>query len=123
MFSFKQNTMRNLLYNTIQISALIASLCLSGCKKDANLDVDNLSAVSSEVTWSSETTADLFLNDIYTNLPDMNNNIFDPFDNWSDNSMCGFSWAPTASVLSDRSNLNPSSDVGIPWNGNGPQWL
>jgi hypothetical protein len=100
-----------------------AFLLFTACKKDSMLDVDNLSAVSSNVTWSSESTADLFLNDIYNSLPDLNNNVFDPFDNWSDNSMCGFSWAPSGSVIRDMTTLTPSSDVSITWHGAGPQWL
>jgi hypothetical protein len=96
---------------------------VTGCKKDDFLNVQDLSAISSNVTWSSESTADLVLNDIYENLPDLNSNVFDPLDNWSDNSMCGFSWAPSASVLRDMTTLNPSSDVSVSWNGNGPQWL
>lgn len=107
-------------------SLIVGSLCilaLSGCKKDSSLDVNNLSAVSSDVTWSSESTADLFLNDIYNSCPDLNSGVFDPFDNWSDNSMCGFSWTPTGSVIRDMTTLTPSSDVSVSWNGPGPQWL
>lgn len=106
------------------IFLLVAVLFSSAaCKKDDFLSVKNLAAVSSDVTWSSESTADLFLNDIYNSLPDLNSGVFDPFDNWSDNSICGFGWAPSAAILRDMTTLTPSSDLSVTWNGDGPQWI
>lgn len=102
----------------------ISVLIISGCFKDSNLNVDNLAAVSGDATFASEATADLFLNDVYLNLPDLNNNIFDPFDNWSDNGMCGFDWTSTTFALRDMANtLNASSDVGLCTSGDAVSWM
>lgn len=102
----------------------LAVLTLIGaCKKDDSLDVDNLAAVSAEVTWASESTADLFLNDIYGNLPDLYNGVFDPIENWSDNSMCGFNWSVSATTTRDFSSINPNTGLGVDWNGKGGQWM
>ncbi len=96
---------------------------LNACKRDDSLSVDNLSAVSNETTWASESTADLFLNDIYNNLPDVNNGVFDPIENWSDNSMCGFNWTTSATTIRNLSTITPTAELGITWNGNGGQWM
>lgn len=96
---------------------------LNACKRDDNLSVENLSAVSNETTWASESTADLFLNDIYGNLPDLYNGVFDPIENWSDNSICGFNWPVSATTMRNLNTLTPASDLGVSWNGKGGQWM
>lgn len=104
---------------------LCITILSDSCKKDGFLDVEDLSAVTSTTTWSSPSSADLFLNDIYNNLPDLNNYVFDPMENWSDNSMCGFSWAPSATVIAQQATtLNSGSEVGVTWTGNnGQSWM
>ena len=104
---------------------LIITVFLNGCKKDDMLNVENLSAVTSTATWSTKSSADLFLNDIYSRLPNMYSEVFDPFENWSDNSMCGFSWAPSATVIAQMATtLNSGSDVGVGWTGtSGQNWM
>ncbi|WP_293312743.1 RagB/SusD family nutrient uptake outer membrane protein [Pedobacter sp. UBA5917] len=96
---------------------------LNACKRDDSLNVENLSAVSNETTWASESTADLFLNDIYGTLPDLYNGVFDPIENWSDNSMCGFNWTTTANTIRTLNTLTPTAELGINWNGRGGQWM
>lgn len=63
------------------------------CKKslDASLNVIPGNSLTNASVWTSTSTADVFLNTIYGYLPDGNNE-YDPFDNWSDNSICGYSW-------------------------------
>lgn len=96
---------------------LIVAGSLSSCKKDGNLTVHNLGAVSSVTTWSSTSTADLFLNDIYNSLPDDNGFDFDPYENWSDNSMNGGgNWVISATLINNMPNLNASSDL-VQWYG------
>ena len=105
---------------------LCITILSDSCKKDAFLNVEDVSAVTSTTTWSSQSAADLFLNDIYNSLPDMNNQqVFDPIENWSDNSMCGFNWAPSATVIAqEATTLNSGSDVGVNWTGtSGQAWL
>ncbi|MEO5995805.1 MAG: RagB/SusD family nutrient uptake outer membrane protein [Chitinophagaceae bacterium] len=79
----------NILRSSIYIS-LSALLVLQACT-DKKLDVlprDRLTEVN---VWTDPGTASLFLNDIYTGLPN-GNNWYDPLENWSDNSICGFGW-------------------------------
>lgn len=63
------------------------------CKKslDSSLNVIPGNSLTNSSVWTSSSTADVFLNAIYGYLPDGNNE-YDPFDNWSDNSICGFAW-------------------------------
>ena len=63
------------------------------CKKslDSSLNVVPGNSLTNASVWTSTSTADVFLNTIYGYLPDGNNE-YDPFDNWSDNSICGFAW-------------------------------
>ena len=57
--------------------------------------------------WSSTSTADVFLNSIYGYLPDGNNR-YDPFDNWSDNSICGYSWVVSRTEAA-QANYTPAT--------------
>src|SRR5258708_32639640 len=72
---------------------MMVSLLTTSCKKslDDSLSVTPHDRLTGDVVFASTSTADLFLNDIYSYLPD-GNNWYDPFDNFSDNSICGFNW-------------------------------
>ncbi len=101
-----------------------SSILSTGCYKSRELNVVNQTAVSSQTTWNSESTADLFLNDIYANLPDLNNYDYDPLDNWSDNGMSGFNWPISATTIRNMTTITPSSglvagpsNVPMDWNG------
>ncbi len=65
-------------------------ISIGSCKKDDFLNVPSKGILTSTVTFSSQTNADLFVNDIYANLPD-NNNITEVLDQWTDNSAAGAS--------------------------------
>lgn len=79
------------------------------CKKtlDESLDVVPGNSLTNASVWSSASTADVFLNSIYGYLPDGNNQ-YDPFDNWSDNSICGFAW-PVSRTEAQQANYTPST--------------
>ncbi len=79
------------------------------CKKslDESLDITPHDRLTDNAVFSDANTADVFLNDIYGQLPD-GNNMYDPFDNWSDNSICGFSW-PTSRTIGQRANYTAST--------------
>ena len=99
--------------NHIKIfSSLLLIVSIMGswsCKKslDDSLGVVPHDRLTDETVWTDEGTADLFLNDIYGQLPD-GNNWWDPFDNWSDNSICGYSW-PNSRNEAQQANYTPST--------------
>lgn len=97
------------------IAALLVSVVpiLYSCSDDA-LDVEPRDRFADSTVWTDEGTSDLFLNDIYTTLPD-GNNWYDPIENWSDNSICGFAWPSSRNILQQslqNPTNNPSGDVG-----------
>ncbi|MBZ4191962.1 RagB/SusD family nutrient uptake outer membrane protein [Niabella beijingensis] len=65
---------------------------------DKVLDVDPRDRLTDETVWTDPGSADLFLNDVYTGLPD-GNNWYDPIENWSDNSICGFAWPNSRTTM------------------------
>lgn len=91
---------------------MLAAIWTAGsfsCKRslDSSLDVTPHDRLTNETVWTDPGTADAFLNDIYGNLPD-GNNWYDPFDNWSDNSICGFSW-PLSRTDAQQASYTPST--------------
>lgn len=80
---------------------------LQSCSDDA-LDVVPRDRFADATVWTDEGTSDLFLNDIYTELPD-GNNWYDPIENWSDNSICGFAWPNSRGIL-QQSLQNPTNN-------------
>ena len=94
---------------------LLTAVVLTGCKKDGFLDVQNAGAVSGDVAFSTETSADLILNDVYSTLPDLNNFVFEPFDSWTDNLMTGFNWNISSQVLRSKANINSNTGLGYDW--------
>lgn len=102
--------MKNINIKTLSALLLIVSMMGSySCKKslDESLDVIPHDRLTDVTVWTDEGTADLFLNDIYGQLPD-GNNWYDPFDNWSDNSICAFGW-PLSRTEAQQANYTPST--------------
>ena len=102
--------MKNIHIKTWSSLLLIISIMGSySCKKslDDSLGVIPHDRLTDETVWTDEGTADLFLNDIYGQLPD-GNNWYDPFDNWSDNSICAFGW-PNSRNEAQQANFTPST--------------
>ncbi len=83
--------MINKIVRTSIYLSLSAFIIFSQACSDKVLDVAPTDRLTDANVWTDQGTADLFLNDIYTGLPD-GNNWYDPIENWSDNSICGFPW-------------------------------
>ncbi|MBS1751580.1 MAG: RagB/SusD family nutrient uptake outer membrane protein [Bacteroidetes bacterium] len=109
-------------YNKFLLRVLVAAILLSGCTKDSFLEVPNASAVASDAAFSTESSADLVLNDIYSNLPDFNNFIFEPFDTWSDDLMTGFNWNISSQAVRSKANINSTTTLYYDWSG-ASMWL
>jgi hypothetical protein len=75
---------------TIRHVFLLALLIVSigACKNDNFLTVPSKGVLTSTVTFSTQTNADLFVDDIYQNIYDINN-VTDMLDQWTDNDDCG----------------------------------
>lgn len=104
-----------------RISLLVAiTIAVGACRKDNFLDVPPKGSLTNETTFSSESNADLFVNDIYNSLPDLNNE-YQVLDQWTDNSDVGANWMD--GVLVRSNSLNPSNSSSGPanmfsWTGN-----
>lgn len=94
---------------TISLLLMMVSLLNISCKKslDSSLSITPHDRLTGDAVFANSSTADLFLNDIYNNLPD-GNNFYDPFDNWSDNSICSFPW-PNSRTEGQQANYTPST--------------
>lgn len=89
----------------ILLALLIISM--SACKKDGFLNVPPKGQLTDATTFSSEGNADLFVNDIYNQLPDINNED-EVLDQYTDNDFVGATWMTGQSVV--RANaINPTS--------------
>ncbi len=90
---------------------LVCSIATVSCKKslDESLDVAPRDRLTNASVWTDVSTADVFLNDIYGQLPD-GNNYYDPLDNWTDNSICGFAWPFSRNVI-QQSNYTSATNA------------
>jgi len=106
--------------NKYLVILLAVTISFTDCKKDNFLNVPPKGSLTDQITFSSENNADLFVNDIYEQLPDMNNE-FEALDQWTDNSDVGANWEDGLYVRSNS--MNPSSVSSGPanmfsWTGN-----
>jgi hypothetical protein len=76
-----------------------AALLLNGCKNDDFLNVDSKSAVTETSAYSNETTADLVVNDIYSNIPSSSNDSNQTLEQYSDNGFCAAGWQTAQTVV------------------------
>lgn len=67
---------------------LLLIMSSAACKKDNFLNVTPKGSLTDASTFSSESNADLFVNDIYNQLPDMNNED-QVLDQYTDNDFVG----------------------------------
>lgn len=84
------------------------------CKKDF---LETTPTTPSDATiWSSYTNANLFVNDIYSNIP-TSFLLFDvdPFDNWTDNQFPTFNWVTSLASVAPRNYNSTSSPVNGWW--------
>ena len=87
-------------------------ISISACKKDSFLTVPPKGLLTNATTFSSESNADLFVNDIYNQLPDINNED-EVLDQYTDNDFVGAAWMTGQSTV--RSNaINPANVPGGP---------
>lgn len=91
---------------------LIATLLFISCKKDF-LDVQARDRVGDDAVWASTNNADLFLNDIYNQLPDLNNET-EHLEQYTDNSDVGVTWMAGYSSIR-VANITPSNLPRGPW--------
>lgn len=108
------------MFNKYFVILLAVTISFTDCKKDNFLNVPPKGSLTDQITFSSENNADLFVNDIYEQLPDMNNE-FEALDQWTDNSDVGANWEDGLYVRSNS--MNPSSVSSGPanifsWTGN-----
>ena len=90
----------NLKHGMVLLLALLI-ISISSCKRDGFLSVPPEGVLTSTVTFATQSNADLFVNDIYDNLPDMNN-YDDILDGWTDNNDVGATFMVGQSII--RSN-------------------
>ncbi|MBO9632859.1 MAG: RagB/SusD family nutrient uptake outer membrane protein [Chitinophagaceae bacterium] len=98
----------------LMVGVMCASL-FTGCKKDDFLEVPNTGTVTSETAFKTEASATLVLNDVYSNLPDLNNFIFEPFDSWTDDLMTGFNWNISSQVARNKTTINSNTVLYYDW--------
>jgi len=79
----------------IIITFFILLLGFTSCED--YLEVSPKDQISDNILWSDVSQADMFLNDIYAALPSVVNR-FDPWENWSDDSMDGINGAVSRNV-------------------------
>jgi len=97
------------IYKSYGHTLILALLMITAgaCKKDGFLNVDPKGSLTDENTFATEANADLFVNDIYDQVPDMNNET-QLLDQWTDNCGVGATWM-TGQVLIRSNALNPSN--------------
>lgn len=72
--------------NNVKIFFLaLLALSVGSCKKDDFLNVSPKGSLTNASTFSSQSNTDLFVNDIYAQLPDYNNGTDRVLDGWTDN--------------------------------------
>lgn len=83
--------------NTRLTKASILVVFLLGASCSDYLEVSPTDQVSDATLWETTQQADLFVNDIYQQLPSVLNR-FDPWENWSDDAMDGIDAAASRKV-------------------------
>ena len=94
-------------------------LCSGSCKRDSFLNVPAAGVLTSTVTFGTQSNADLFVNDIYSYLPDMNN-YDDILDGWTDNNDVGATNMVGQAVI--RSNAMSAGNVPTAGDGGYLDW-
>ena len=86
--------------------------CFTGCKKDL-LDVTPKNQLSDATVFGTEGNADIFLNNVYTDLPHLNNET-ELLDQYSDNSYVGAEWFDARQMIYTGAIAPNNMPVG-PW--------
>jgi hypothetical protein len=98
-------------YSWLLLAVLV--LPIASCKK--YLDNTPKDSITGDVAWSSETTADLFLNDIYGQINDQGDTP-DPLDSYTDDNDGGPYWK---SWRWRQGIIGPGVEDGIPQDNDG----
>lgn len=92
------------------IVLMIVGLC--GCKK-SYLDIAPKDFLADDAVWATAANADLFLNDVYNQLPDINNET-EHLDQYTDNSDVGVLWMKGYANIA-TAQVNPNNVPTGPW--------
>jgi hypothetical protein len=103
----------------LRFAALLlgTALLLNGCKKDDFLNVDPKNALNEASAYSTETNADLVVNDIYNQIASSYNDSNQTTEQYADNSFCAAGWQ-TAQTVVRAGAISPAN---VP-NGPGGMW-
>jgi hypothetical protein len=95
------------IYNASLFWVVFLLLGLPACTKDAFLNVPDKGTLTNQSTFSSQNNTDLFVNDIYSNLPDGNNND-ENLDQYTEDDFCGANYMTGQATV--RANaINPTN--------------
>jgi predicted small lipoprotein YifL len=105
--------MKNKFLNNVSIILLLLlTMSIAACKKDGFLNVPPKGSLTDASTFSSESNADLIVNDVYNQLPDINGES-QVLDQYTDNDFVGATWMTGQTTV--RSNgINPTNVPGGP---------
>ena len=100
------------IHNIIKTVCLAGSLALLSACEDW-LEIEPKDRFGDTTGWGSEENADMFLNDIYNQLPHLNNETQN-LDQYSDNSYVGAEWMNARTTIYTGA-LSPTSWIPGPW--------
>ncbi|MFD0793104.1 RagB/SusD family nutrient uptake outer membrane protein [Mucilaginibacter litoreus] len=100
-----------LIHSSLFVTLLLI-VSISACKKDDFLNVPPKGSLTDASTFSSESNADLFVNDVYNQLPDINNETQNS-DQYTDNDFVGAAWM-TGQTTVRANGINPTNVPGGP---------
>lgn len=100
------------IHNIIKTVCLAGSLALLSACEDW-LEIEPKDRFGDTTVWGSEENADMFLNDIYKQLPHLNNETQN-LDQYSDNSYVGAEWMNARTTIYTGA-LSPTSWIPGPW--------
>lgn len=100
------------LQNILKTVCLAGTLALLAACEDW-LEIEPKDRFGDTTVWGSEENADMFLNDIYNQLPHLNNET-QCLDQYSDNSYVGAEWMNARTTIYTAA-LSPSSWLAGPW--------
>lgn len=102
----------------MRIHTIIKTVCLAGTLALLSacedwLEIEPKDRFGDTTVWGSEENADMFLNDIYNQLPHLNNETQN-LDQYSDNSYVGAEWMNARTTIYTGA-LSPTSWIPGPW--------
>lgn len=100
------------IHRIIKTVCLVGSIALLSACEDW-LEIEPKDRFGDTTVWGSEENADMFLNDIYNQLPHLNNETQN-LDQYSDNSYVGAEWMNARTTIYTGA-LSPTSWIPGPW--------